>query len=125
MTQRPIETMLPAGLRDVDELVQQHRPAGGMVPPDQRFQANVARGQVHLGPVIELELVALERKLQIGPRRHPLPDLMVELRHVEAILIAPLFLGAIEREVGLRHHDLRRPGYPPDRGRRRYWRWCE
>ena len=93
------------GLRDRNESVRKQESAGRMVPPDQRLETdNPAGRELDLRLVIELELVALQRMPQIAFRGDAFPNLPVELGDVKAVLVAPLVLGAIEREVGLRHH---------------------
>ena len=98
----------PSGLRDADECIGEQQAAGRVIPARQCFQGdNAAGGEIDHGLEVQLQVAALEGHAQLIGDGDALVDLGVELRTVEAVAVAALGLGAVEREVGLLEHVLR------------------
>ena len=91
-----------------DELRWRHKAALGMIPPHQRLQSDdPSGGKLHLRLVVCLDLAAVERAAQLIRDGHAPLEIAVEIVAVEADAIAPILLGAVERQIGLRHHRVR------------------
>ncbi len=79
-----------------------------MAPADHRGDAERARGERHLGLVVELELALREPAPKIGLEQRAALDPALELIAAETAEIAALGLGPIHGAVGLAHQL--RPG---------------
>ncbi len=83
-----------------------------MLPADERFHAdNAIAAELDLRLIMQPEFVAAQRPAQFVSQLDLLAHLDVELLGMEAILVAPLLLGAVERDIGLRQQILRGLGF--------------
>ena len=92
----------PALLGERDELEGRDQAAGGVAPAQQRLDAGdraVAQADERL--VVQLELVALERPLQIGAQLQARHDLLVHGRLEHAVAALALALGDVHGRVGV------------------------
>src|SRR5271167_1467354 len=79
----------------------------GMVPAQQRLEPDDPPGaQFDLRLIVQFELVADMGAAQFVGDQHALLDLRVEAGIVEAVAVAAVFLGSVEREIGLDHHGV-------------------
>ena len=97
----------PAFLGKLDELVGRDRPAGRMLPSQQRFEAAyfLAR-RAHDRLVGDPHLVAVERLAKVGLQRLAFGRITVHRGFVEHVLAAPGGLGGVERQVRIAHHAV-------------------
>ena len=78
-----------------------------MIPAHERLEPNDAPGSdLHLRLVEQLQLPALDCKMQVAREQGAPPDLPIELTVVEPVTIAALVLGAIQGHVRLHHEGL-------------------
>ena len=75
-----------------------------MLPAHQGFDAgNPSSPGVHLGLVIQHELVAFQRAPQTGFQREQFRRMQIHLRRIELKIVLADFLGAVHRDVGVFH----------------------
>ena len=85
-----------------NELGRRDRPAGRMLPADQRFEpGDLLAGGADDRLVMDRQLAALDRLAKIVLEQLALGRLAVHRRFVEAVLAAAGGLGRVEREVGI------------------------
>ena len=88
-----------------------------MLPAHERLHAGQAAGrEIDLRLIVQAHLAALDRGAQLGRDRDTVADLDVERVAVEAEAVAAVFLGAIEREVGVDHEGVGRRDLGPIEG---------
>ena len=101
-TQRPIGTISPVSSASGMNCIGGSTPSSGWV---QRSSASTPvicpRRHIHLGLVVQRELVAIERVAQRGLQRQPLDRLGLGLLGEEAEAVLAVFLGEIHRHVGI------------------------
>ena len=106
-TQAPIGTMSPVssatGMKSAGEIC----PRVGWFQRIKRLErANAIVLEVEQGLIVELELVALDCRAQVGLELAALLRALVQALLEESVGAAARFLGAIKREVGVAQHCL-------------------
>jgi hypothetical protein len=85
----------------MDELGGRHEPSRGMVPAEERLDAQQARTrEVDDGLIVKDELLVDLRAPQVGDQLEPTIDLLVHPRRVDDVLRLATRLGTVHRDVG-------------------------
>jgi hypothetical protein len=107
LAQQPVAHLVdePGLLGDGDEMMRRDQPARGMLPADQRFQADDGLvAAPHLRLVVDDQFVALrQRDPELILDRAAHPHGFVHRRGEHPVAVAALRLGAVEGDVGLAH----------------------
>ena len=101
-TQRPIGTIRPVSSASGMKLSGLDQPARRVLPAKQRLDAVVAALiEANDGLVVDLELVQLERPLQLRLQLEPLDDALVHRRLEDAVAALAVALRHVHGDVGV------------------------
>ena len=107
MTQLPIDSISPQFFRQRDEGSRRHQAAHRMAPADQGLGAADQPGLgIDLRLVVQLELLALERLLQIAFQPAAILGVGVHAGFEVLDVVAPVLLDEVHRRIGVRHQRL-------------------
>ena len=98
----------PGLLRERDEVERGHEATRRVVPADERLEpADVAVRELDHRLVVELELVVVERALQVGLELEPADRGLVHLGLEDLVAGLPALLRDVHRDVGVAQERLR------------------